>query len=121
VDVYLAEDLAVYLSPLPNSLVVTCVMKDIAADSDYVIQYIGGVLPSDGRAWKITVADAVAMLKDEARAPRQEFYVRLPGSSRRVPLVVAKSALGREYVRTTPDDAQRDNLEDLPECPITPA
>lgn len=121
VDVALADDLAVYLSPLPRSLEITCVKKDVAADPDYVIQYIGGALPNDGRTWKVTVPDAVALLKDETREPKQDFYVRLPGSGKRVSVVVAKSALGREYIRTKPDEAEGNNLEDLPACPVTPS
>jgi hypothetical protein len=118
VDVVLERDLTAFLRSLPQRAQVTCAKKDTKADVDRIIQSIGGIVPGDGRTWKVSVYDAISLMK--ADGGRQAFFIR-DGSGQESELIVATSSAGREYLRSKPEADAPVNLSRLPSCPRTPA
>jgi hypothetical protein len=75
------------------------------------IRYIGGT-NTDGTAWKLTQEDAIVGIE----GGRWQFYVERPTGDR-VQVIVALSAWGNKYLKTTADGDMPNNLLSLPECP----
>jgi len=90
---------------------ITCINKTDRTSAWERIKSIGGVNP-DGKRWKLTLNEAIGGIENKTYA----FYVERPAGDR-VNVVVAKSAAGNNYLKTTADGDQPNNLLSLPECP----
>lgn len=88
---------------------ITCVNKPKRNDPVNHIHSVGGELP-DGTAWKLPLAEAVALIKRGHR-----FYVEQPVGDR-VEVVIGRSQYGNEYLKTVADNDKPNNLLSLPEC-----
>ena len=74
------------------------------------LRSIGGRNP-DGTHWELSEEQAIASIREG----RYSFYVEIRNGYR-VPIVVARSALGSEYLKTVVDGIRPDELLSLPEC-----
>lgn len=89
---------------------VGCINKSDRTAHYERIRNIGGVNP-DGTRWKMPESDAIQHIKNGTYS----FYVDRGGHI--VDVIIAKSQHGREYLKTTADGEQPNNLLSLPECP----
>jgi hypothetical protein len=89
---------------------VRCINKTDRYNPHERIKNIGGA-NNDGTAWKIPQEEAIIGIE----SGKWEFYVSRQG--RTVDVIVAVSAYGHKYLKTTADGVQPDNLLALPECP----
>lgn len=88
---------------------IRCINK-IPRDNPYErITHVGGIGPTQ---WKLTVAEVIRRIK----TGEERFYVERPQGDQ-VDVVVAKSRFGNEYIKTTADGDEPNNLLSLPECP----
>lgn len=92
------------------SVRITCINKSDRYNAHESITSIGGVNP-DGNRWKRSQQQAVADIENGT----YQYYVLVNGSA--VNVIVAKSASGNKYIKTTADGEQPNNLLSLPECP----
>ena len=90
---------------------IRCINKSDRTSAWERINYIGGT-NGDGTRWKLSIDEAIAGIESKKWA----FYVERPAGDR-VNVIVATSAAGRKYLRTTADGDQPNNLLSLPECP----
>jgi len=90
---------------------ISCIKKTDRQGAHERIQAVGGVQP-DGSRWKESQADAIRNIN----TGRCSYHVERP-VGHRVAVVVARSALGHEYLKTASDGEQPNNLLSLPECP----
>jgi len=67
---------------------------------------------ADGSRSKLSQPEAIAGVE----RGEWDFYVERP-AGHRVRVIVAVSAAGNKYLKTTADGEQPDNLLALPECP----
>lgn len=93
------------------SVRVQCINKSDRFNPHERILNIGGVNP-DGSRWRMTQPAAIADIESR----KYSFYVERPAGDR-VDVVVAVSAHGNKYLKTTADGDQPNNLLSLPECP----
>lgn len=96
---------------MATSVRITCINKTDRSDPHERIRRIGGVNP-DGTGWRLSLDEAIRTSEDGTYA----FYVERPAGDR-VAVVVATSARGNKYLKTTADGEQPNNLLALPECP----
>jgi len=89
---------------------IRCINKNPRNDAHKRINNVGGVNP-DGRHWRLTDDQAIQGIKDD----RWSFYVSVNG--RTVDVIIATSQYGSEYLKTTADGVEPNNLLSLPECP----
>jgi hypothetical protein len=89
---------------------VTCITKTARTNPHERISLIGGT-NADGKRWQLTESEAIEGIKFGKYA----FYVERP-AGHVVDVVVAKSAFGHDYLKTTNDGEQPNNLLSLPEC-----
>jgi len=108
--------LHVFLAPLPSRLKAQFFNPDERnpGDLDRTSQQVAGLL-DDGRMWQLSVADA-AYLVEKGRISIV-IDAAASGTGQAVPLHVARSARGRRYLRTPPDDVGGNDLRDLPRIP----
>jgi hypothetical protein len=90
---------------------VECVNKTDRFNPHERIRSIGGANP-DRTRWKLSEDEAIAGIERGEWA----FYVERPVGDR-VDVVIATSAYGHKYLKTTADGDQPNNLLSLPECP----
>ena len=88
---------------------ISCINKRQHDNPHERIQAIGGLNPDRSR-WKLSENEAIQSIK----AGKYAFYVIANG--REVEVVIA-THLGREYLKTTADGYEPNNLLSLPECP----
>jgi hypothetical protein len=88
---------------------VRCINKNPRNDPHKRITHIGGV-NGDNTRWKLTEDDAISGIK----TGKWTFYVSVDG--RTVDVIIAKSQYGHEYLKTTADGVEPNNLLSLPEC-----
>jgi hypothetical protein len=96
---------------LATSVRISCINKTDRYDPHERIRAVGGT-NADGTRWRLPQPDAIAGIE---RA-EWDFYVERP-SGDRVRVVIAVSAWGNKYLKTTADGDQPNNLLALPECP----
>jgi hypothetical protein len=89
---------------------IECINKADRYNPDRHITHIGG-RNSDGTPWKLSEEDAIQGM----RQGKWTFFVHAGG--RTVNVVIARSAQGRDYLKTEADGYRPDNLLSLPECP----
>lgn len=89
---------------------VSCISKTDRTSAHERIRNIGGVNP-DGTRWRMPESQAIR----DTNSGTYGFYVERP-AGHRVQVVVA-TRLGANYLKTTADGEQPDNLLALPECP----
>jgi hypothetical protein len=90
---------------------VLCVRKRDRFNPHERIESIGGKYP-DGGIWRLPLDEAIAWIA----TGKWDFYVERPFGDV-VDVVVAVSAQGNKYLKTTADGDQPNNLLSLPECP----
>lgn len=88
---------------------VDCINKSDRHSQWERITHLGGVGDRDNKRWKCTQQECIDFIEKKVR-----FYVSKNGHE--VDLVVAVSASGNKYVKTTADHDTQDNLLSLPEC-----
>lgn len=89
---------------------IRCINKNPRNDPHKRITHVGG-LNGDNTRWKLSEDDAIAGIK----ASKWSFFVTVNG--RTVDVIVATSQYGNEYLKTTADGVEPNNLLSLPECP----
>ena len=95
---------------MPQSLQIRCINKSNRYSAHERITHVGG-LNADGTRWRLAQQDAIVGIE----RGQWSFYVS--AGTHTVNVVVATSALGNKYLRTTADGDQPDNLLSLAECP----
>ncbi len=90
---------------------ISCINKTEGTSAWERIKSVGGVNPDGGR-WKLPLNEAIVGIENKTYA----LFVERPAGDR-VNLVVAKSAAGNKYLKTTADGDQPNNLLSLPEWP----
>ena len=88
---------------------ISCINKRQHQNPHERIQNVGGVNP-DGSRWKMSEYQAIAGIKTQ----KYSFYVSVGG--KRVGVIIATHQ-GREYLKTTADGYEPNNLLSLGECP----
>ncbi len=96
---------------MATSVRISCINKTDRHNPHERIRSVGGVNPS-GTGWKLSQPEAIAGIERGEWA----FYVERPAGDR-VRVIVAVSAYGNKYLKTTADGDQPNNLLALPECP----
>lgn len=95
---------------MANVAEITCINKIPRNDPNESITHVGG-RGSDGKPWKLTLADAIQHIESGA----WRFYVSVNGQG--VWVVVATSRARNKYLKTEADSSTSNNLLSLPECP----
>ena len=95
---------------MADNVRISCINKTNRLSAHERIRNIGGVNPN-GTRWKLSLEEAIVGIE----SGKWNFYVSVNGQT--VWVVVAKSAAGNKYLKTTSDGEQPNNLLSLPECP----
>jgi len=95
---------------MADNVRISCINKTNRLTAHERIRNIGGVNPN-GTRWKLSLEEAIVGIE----SGKWNFYVSVNGQT--VWVVVAKSAAGNKYLKTTSDGEQPNNLLSLPECP----
>lgn len=90
---------------------ISCINKSDRQSAYERIIYCGGVLP-DGQRWKKTQE---AVIRD-IESNLNQYFVKV-GLFAEADVIVAESAWGNKYIKTTNDGEMPNNLLSLPECP----
>ena len=96
---------------MATSVRIGCIHKTDRPNPHERISHVGGV-NENGSGWKLSQAEAIAGIESGKWA----FYVEQP-AGHRVSVIVATSAYGHKYLKTTADGEHPNNLLALPECP----
>jgi hypothetical protein len=105
---------APFVAPTPGLPArITCVTKRNRQSINERIARLGGI-NADGSPFQLTLDEAIAAVKQGV-----DFYVERPAGDR-VRVIVAHSARGFEYLRTTADGDEPNNLLALEECAPVP-
>lgn len=95
---------------MATKLQVKCINKSDRSNAHERIKAIGG--NSGGQQWKHPESQAIQFIKNGA----YEYYV-INNEGKEIAVIIGKSKYGNEYLKTTADGEQPDNLLSLPECP----
>lgn len=106
----IAEDAKVAGKSVRTLVQIRCTQKTTQQNASGRIAAVGGV-NSDGKRWKITTREAISQIENGKYA----FFVEKP--NRRVDIVIARTATGEKYLKSTTDKEQPDDLLSLPNCP----
>ncbi|WP_437307415.1 DUF3892 domain-containing protein [Sorangium sp. So ce388] len=90
---------------------IRCIRKTDRTSAHERIRLVGGT-DSAGKRWQEKQEDAIKQIKDRTHS----YYVERP-EGHRVDVIVGKSSLGHEYLKTKSDGEQPNNLLSLQECP----
>ena len=91
---------------------IECINKSDRTNAHERIVSIGG-RNSDGTRWRMPEGNAIAKIKDGTYT----FYVERP-AGHAVNVIIARSAYGHEYLKTSADGEHPNNLLALSECPL---
>jgi Protein of unknown function (DUF3892) len=94
---------------MATKLQVKCINKSDRTNKHERILAIGGNV--GGQQWKHTESSAIQWIKSGVYS----YYV-ISEKGGEVDVIVARSRDGHEYLKTTADGEQPDNLISLPEC-----
>ncbi len=95
---------------MASRIQIQCINKSDRYNPHERILKIGGLNP-DKTQWKLTQEAAIAGIE----AGQWDFYVSVGGNT--VDVIIATSAHGHKYLKTTADGEHPNNLLSLPECP----
>lgn len=95
---------------MATKLQVKCINKTDRYNAHERIKNIGG--NSGGQQWKHSESYAIECIKNGTYA----YYV-INDEGKEIAVIIATSRYGHEYLKTTADGEQPDNLLSLPECP----
>jgi hypothetical protein len=95
---------------MATKLQVKCINKTDRYNAHERIKAIGG--NDSGEQWKHAESNAIQNIKNGT----YEYYV-INNEGNEISVIIAKSKYGHEYLKTTADGEQPDNLLSLPECP----
>ena len=96
---------------MAQHLRIRCIVQADRTTAHTCIYSVGGVKP-DGTSWKLTQEKAISYIEDGTYI----FYIERP-VGQRFDVIVATSADGNKYLKTSADKAQPDKLLSLPACP----
>jgi hypothetical protein len=94
---------------MATKLQVKCINKSDRTNQHERIHAVGGNV--DGQHWKHTESSAIQWIRSGIYA----YYV-IDEEGEKVDVMIVKSRYGHEYLKTTADGEQPDNLLRLPEC-----
>ncbi|WP_264595730.1 DUF3892 domain-containing protein [Rhodoblastus acidophilus] len=92
------------------SVEIKCINKSDRQNAHERIKNVGGI-NGDGSRWRLTEDAAIAGMKDG----KWSFWTN--GGGRTAKVIIARSAGGKEYLKTESDGVHPNNLLALPECP----
>jgi len=90
---------------------IKCINKSDRYNAHERIKNVGGV-NTNGVRWKKTQQEVI----NDIEWNINQYFVKVSGY-REVDVIVAKSAAGNKYIKTTEDKEMPNNLLSLPECP----
>jgi tetratricopeptide (TPR) repeat protein len=90
---------------------IRCVEKSSGPAPHERIEAIGG-MNSDGKRWKIKLADAIVQVE----SGKYIFYIE-DTAAQKVELAIATDASGHKYLKTVHDKEQPESMLSLPACP----
>ncbi|WP_434045158.1 MULTISPECIES: DUF3892 domain-containing protein [Sorangium] len=96
---------------MAQSMRIRCIRKTDRTSAHERIRTVGGLNP-DGTSWRKTQEATVNDIKNKIC----NYHVERP-EGHRVNVIVGRSTLGHEYLKTEADGEQPNNLLSLPECP----
>jgi hypothetical protein len=89
---------------------IKCINKQDRPNPHEHITHVGGYEASQ---WKLTQQEAI----DYIERGEWKFWVKPPGFTSSVWVIVAVSRYGYKYLKTAADGENENNLLSLPECP----
>jgi hypothetical protein len=93
---------------MPPKLQIMCINKTDRSSPHERITHVGGVI--GGRRWRMSQTLAIQNIE----LGIYDFYVLVQNTA--VAVLVARTAAGHKYLKTTADGEHANNLLSLPEC-----